>query len=54
MDLEATHARNTQFDKLTRVSMAVCFLVTGGILLGTLALATHDQTPATFETPISR
>lgn len=54
MDLQAIHARNTQIDKLTRLSMAVCFFVTGGILLGTLALTTPDQAPASFETSTSR
>jgi hypothetical protein len=54
MDLEAIHARNTRIDKLTRLSMAVCFFVTGGILLGMLALATPDQAPASFETSMSR
>lgn len=54
MDLEGPHAGNTRIDKLTRASMAVCFLVTGGILLGTLALATPDQSPASFDTSASK
>jgi hypothetical protein len=54
MDLEAAHVRNTRADKLARLSMAACFLISGGILLGTLALATPDQSPASFDASASR
>ncbi|AGK57899.1 hypothetical protein HYPDE_31123 [Hyphomicrobium denitrificans 1NES1] len=54
MDLEAAHVRNSRADKLARLSMALCFLISSGILLGTLALATPDQSPARFETSASR
>lgn len=45
MDLEAAHNRNTRADKLTRLSMVVCFLISGGVLLGTLAVAQPDPAP---------
>jgi len=54
MDLEAAHSRNSRADKLTRLSMAVCFLVTGGILLGSLALTTPDQITAGIDASASR
>jgi len=46
MDLEAAHDRNAKADKLTRWGMAFCFLVTGGILLGSLAVATPGSQQA--------
>ncbi|HVZ05189.1 hypothetical protein [Hyphomicrobium sp.] len=45
MDLEAAHDRNTSADKLIRCGMAFCLLVTGCILLGSLAVATPDGQP---------
>jgi len=54
MDLKAAHDRNARADKLTRLSMAVCFLVSSGVLLGTLALAKPDQSPASFTGSASR
>jgi hypothetical protein len=46
MDLGAAHERNAKADKLTRLGMALCFVLTGGILLGTLAIATPSQNAA--------
>lgn len=54
MDLKAAHDRNARADKLTRLSMALCFLTSGGILLGTLALAAPDSSPAGVTTSASR
>lgn len=54
MDLEAAHDRNARADKLTRLSMALCFLISGGILLGTLARAAPDQLPTSAATSVSR
>lgn len=54
MDLEAAHDRNARADKLARLSMAVCFLVSSAVLLGTLALATPHQSPASFAGSVSR
>lgn len=54
MDLEAIHARNARFDKFTRVGMAVCFIVTSGVMLATLTLATPDHTPSGLEASASR
>ena len=39
MDLKAASYQNARADRLTWVGMAVCFLVTGAILLATLAVA---------------
>jgi hypothetical protein len=39
MDLEAATNQNARADRLTRAGMAVCFLVTGAILLATLTVA---------------
>jgi hypothetical protein len=47
MDLEAAHDKNAKADRLTLIGMAFCFLVTGGILLSTLAATTSEQ-PATI------
>ncbi len=54
MDLKAVHDRNARADKLTRLSMALCFLISGGVLLGTLALAAPDPSPATVTVSASR
>jgi hypothetical protein len=51
MNLKAAYDRNAKADRLTRASMVFCFLLTGGILLGTLALAPGDpQAPGGLET----
>jgi hypothetical protein len=39
MDLKAASDQNLRADGLTSVGMAVCFLVTGAVLLATLAVA---------------
>ena len=39
MDLKAASDQNLWADRLTSVGMAVCFLVTGAVLLATLAVA---------------
>ena len=39
MDLKAASDQNLRADRLTSVGMAVCFLVTGAVLLATLAVA---------------
>jgi hypothetical protein len=39
MDLEAATDQNARADRLTRVGMAICFLVTGAILLAALTVA---------------
>jgi len=39
MDLKAASYQNARADRLTWAGMAVCFLVTGTILLDTLAVA---------------
>jgi len=39
MDLRAANEQNAKADRLTRIGMMVCFLVTGAILLATLAVA---------------
>ncbi len=43
MDLKAASDQNSTADTLTRAAMAVCFLATGTLLVGTLAFnALHD------------
>jgi hypothetical protein len=37
MDLKAANSGNSSTDKLVRLAMALCFLVTGATLLATLA-----------------
>ncbi len=37
MDLKAVSDQNSRIDVLTRALMAVCFLATGTLLIGTLA-----------------
>ncbi len=54
MDLEAAYDRNSRANKLTRLSMTLCFLISGGILLGTLALAAPDPLPASVAVSTSR
>lgn len=54
MDLEAAHDRNAPANKLTRLSMALCFLISGGILLGTLARAAPDPSPASVTVSATR
>jgi hypothetical protein len=36
MDLKAANDQNARADKLTRIGMLICFLVTGAILLVSL------------------
>ncbi len=38
MDLKAGSDQNSTVDRLTRAGMVICFLATGAILIGTLAL----------------
>jgi hypothetical protein len=49
MDLKAAGDQNARADLLTRAGMTICFLATGALLIGTLAVAqSHDvQGPAT-------
>jgi hypothetical protein len=54
MDLEAAHERNTRADKLTRLCMIVCFLISGGVLLATLAQAAPERLPAALTSSPSR
>lgn len=54
MDLEAAHDKNAKADRLTLIGMAFCFFVTGGILLGALAVTTSEQPVATVDSSASR
>jgi hypothetical protein len=53
MDLEAAREKNAKADRLTLIGMALCFFLTGGILLGTLA-ATSQQPELTIGSSASR
>jgi hypothetical protein len=44
MDLKAASDQNLLADRLTSVGMAVCFLVTGAVLLATLVVPIERQT----------
>jgi hypothetical protein len=52
MDLEAAREKNAKADRMTLIGMAFCFLLTGGILLGTLATGEHPVT--TIDSSASR
>ncbi|WP_197077561.1 hypothetical protein [Hyphomicrobium sp. 99] len=43
MDLKAASDRNSTADRLALASMMVCFLATGALLIGTLAVTSLDQ-----------
>lgn len=38
MDLKAASDQNSIVDRLTRAGMVICFVATGALLIGTLAL----------------
>ena len=49
MDLKAASDQNATADRLTRAGMVICFLATGAILIGTLALdKLHDVSGSDF------
>lgn len=43
MDLKIASDRNSTADRLALASMMVCFLATGALLIGTLAVGPVDQ-----------
>lgn len=52
MDLKAASDQNSTVDRLTRAGMVICFLATGGLLIGALVFnKLHDDTALKF--PIS-
>jgi hypothetical protein len=56
MDLKAANDQNSRFDVLTRTLMAVCFVATGALLIGTLAfdeLKRNSSDHAIFFTSMS-
>lgn len=49
MDLKAASDQNSTVDRLTRAGMAICFLATGGLLVGALVFnKLHDDTTLKF------
>jgi hypothetical protein len=52
MDLKAASDQNSTLDRLTRAGMALCFLATGVLLIGSLAFDTfHDGSGLDFRLP---
>lgn len=52
MDLKSAGDRNSKVDRLTRAGMAVCFLTTGALLIGTLAFNELHDGPG-FQFPLA-